>query len=74
MLSKVFSAAVNGVNVHSIDVEVDAGYSHANIATLSCNLPMGLCRERALVCQELEESALAGASSNPRYLGLVIRI
>ena len=39
MLSKVCSAAVNGIDAYPVEVEVNAGYGDTLIVKLSCNLP-----------------------------------
>jgi hypothetical protein len=39
MLAKVCSGAVNGIEVHPVEVEVNAGYGDTIIVTLSCILP-----------------------------------
>jgi hypothetical protein len=39
MLSKVCSAAVNGIDAYPVEVEVNAGYGDTLIVMLSCILP-----------------------------------
>ena len=39
MLSKVCSAAVNGIDAYPVEVEVNAGYGDTLIVMISCILP-----------------------------------
>ncbi|MGA2246903.1 MAG: hypothetical protein ABSH48_18065 [Verrucomicrobiota bacterium] len=40
MLSKVCSAAVNGIDAYPVEVEVNEGYGDTVIVVTSCNLPI----------------------------------
>ena len=40
MLSKVCSAAVNGIDAYPVEVEVNAGYGDTLIVIFSCMLPI----------------------------------
>jgi hypothetical protein len=40
MLSKVCSAAVNGIDAYPVEVEVNSGYGDTLIIMISCDRPM----------------------------------
>jgi hypothetical protein len=52
MLSKVCSAAVNGVDAYPVEVEVNAGYGDTLIVMIAMNTPQILMGNR---CNDLTE-------------------
>jgi|GEM_PF-943742 len=46
MLSRVFSAAVNGIEAYPVEVEVDAGYGDTRVVMLVNNTPKTLPIEK----------------------------